>query len=136
MKYLIVFISLVLFSETIQAQYKQVEVIMEDGRKRKGFAVIPSGNSYVSFRSEKSGNIQKIEPKHVRTLIFETGEEMEYLHCKYATHDEIIAKNSFTVSRRGWLKVVSRGAVSIYKGRVVLPVQIFIVAVKAKKMHY
>ena len=38
MKYLIVFISLVLFSETIHAQYKQVEVIMKDDRKRKGFA--------------------------------------------------------------------------------------------------
>ena len=38
MKYLIIFISLVLFSETIQAQYKQVEAIMNDGSKREGFA--------------------------------------------------------------------------------------------------
>ena len=118
MKYLIVFISLVLFSETIQAQYKQVEVIMEDGSKREGFAEIPSGNSNVHFKAEKSGRIQIIEPKGVRTLIFKTGEEMEYLHCKYGTDESIVQKQLITISRWGWVKVISRGAINICKGRV------------------
>ena len=118
MKNLIVFISLVLFSETIQAQYKEVEVIMEDGSKRGGFAEIPSGNSTVHFKAEKSGRIQIIEPKGVRTLIFKTGEEMEYLHCKNGIDESIVQNQLVRISRWGWLKVISKGAVSMYKGRV------------------
>ena len=113
MKYLIVFISLVLFSEMILGQGKQVEVIMKDGSKLEGFAEIPDfGDKNIKFKTEESGKSQKIESKSIRTLIFKTDEEtleMEYLYCKMNETITIVVE-------WGWLKVVSRGTVNMYKG--------------------
>ena len=107
MKYLIVFISLVLFSETIQAQYKQVEVIMKDGRKRKGLSWI------VEKISEETdwyriGDISEIVAEYNawRASRYQVGEKKQTPRSKYKTICDLVqhyhaVKQADTAQRQG-----------------------------------
>lgn len=114
MKHLVTIILLVLFSETIHAQYRAAEIIMNDGSKREGFAKTPDfSNKNVSFKVGETDKAQSIKSKDIKTIIFTDGaepREMNYLNC-------LMKETIISAAGWGWLTLVSRGVVSTYKGK-------------------
>jgi hypothetical protein len=113
MKFLFCFLLVVPFYSAVSQKFDDAKIILVDGKSMTGLAETTMGDKFLSFKSAKSAEAEKIPSEKVKTIVY-LNDDKKTVEVEYERIKVYLGWGQTRISDFGWYQVVERGIATLY----------------------